>query len=237
MNQDELNQLFDHQAAGYDQQWSRRLAPINANLYFLLDAVFGGVRASARALCAGVGTGTELAHLARQFPQWRFTAVEPSGQMLALCRQRAENEGFADRCTFHEGYVNELPTDIAHDVATSFLVSQFILDRGQRVRFFRDIADRLAPGGLLASSDLSANITTTEGESMLHTWMTIMAGARVPAEGRERMRQAYARDVAILPPAEVTSILLEAGFDTAVPFFQAGLIHAWYAPTPALGSG
>lgn len=38
-----------------------------------------------------------------------FTAVEPSAQMLAVCRTRAETGGFADRCTFHNGYLDTLP--------------------------------------------------------------------------------------------------------------------------------
>jgi hypothetical protein len=47
--------------------------------------------------------------------------------------------------------------------------------------------------------------------------------------GLERMRAAWERDVVILPPAEVASIIESGGFEAPVRFFQAGLIHAWFA--------
>ncbi|MBX3650659.1 MAG: class I SAM-dependent methyltransferase [Burkholderiales bacterium] len=146
MHRDELKSLFDQQAAGYDRQWAK-MAPIREALYYLLESVFAALPADARLLCVGVGTGTELAHLAAKFPGWRFTAVEPSGAMLDVCRQRAEAGGFATRCTFHEGYLESLPADGLHDAATCFLVSQFFLDPEVRTEFFRAIAARLMPDG------------------------------------------------------------------------------------------
>jgi tRNA (cmo5U34)-methyltransferase len=46
---------------------------------------------------------------------------------------------------------------------------------------------------------------------------------------RDRMRDAYGRVVAVLPPSEVASIITAGGFDAPVLFFQNLLIHAWYA--------
>src|SRR5680860_1682594 len=97
MREDELTATFDRQAASYDRQWER-MAPIRDGLFFLVESVFSELPDDARILCVGVGTGAELAHLARSFPTWSFTAVEPSGQMLEVCRQRVEREGFAARC-------------------------------------------------------------------------------------------------------------------------------------------
>ncbi|MGH8216019.1 MAG: hypothetical protein ACREPZ_10050, partial [Rhodanobacteraceae bacterium] len=51
----------------------------------------------------------------------------------------------------------------------------------------------------------------------------------VPPGGVERMRAAYAKDVAILPPDIVASIIQSGGFETPTRFFQAGLLHAWFA--------
>jgi tRNA (cmo5U34)-methyltransferase len=57
----------------------------------------------------------------------------------------------------------------------------------------------------------------------------MMLAAGIPAAGLEQMRAAYARDVAILPPAKVASIIKSGGFDEPVMFYQAGLIHAWFS--------
>lgn len=226
MDQDQIKAIFDQQAAGYDTQWARTAA-IRDCLYFLLDSMFAGLPADARILCVGVGTGAELAHLAHRHPGWRFTAVEPSGPMLDLCRRRAEAEGFASRCHFHQGYLDSLAGEAIHDAATCFLVSQFILDPRERSAFFRQISSRLVPGGVLASSDLASDVLSREYEVLLRAWMNMMAASEVTPEAIERMRRAYASDVGVLPPARIASIIAEGGFAPPVPFFQAGLIHAW----------
>lgn len=226
MHPDELKSLFDQQAAGYDRQWEKT-APIRQCLQLLLEPLLAGLPEQAHVLCVGVGTGAEMAHLARRFPGWHFTALDPSGAMLEVSRQRAQAEGFAARCRFHEGYVEDLPAEAAFDVATCFLVSQFIVDVDARAAFFRGIASRLRPGGRLASSDLSADTASPEYAMLLRGWMAMMSGAEVPAEALERMRHAYAHDVGVLPPDRVEAILRAGGFALPVRFFQAGLIQAW----------
>lgn len=226
MHQDEIKALFDQQAAGYDAQWAKTL-PIRNCLHLLLDSIFAGLPVDARILCVGVGTGTELAHLAQQHPGWRFTAVEPSGSMLDVCRQRAEKEGIASRCHFHEGYLDSLADTGLHDAATCFLVSQFILDQTARSGFFREIARKLKPGGMLASSDLASDVGSPEYEVLLRAWTNMMAAADISPEGIDRLRKAYANDVGVLAPDRVAAIVESGGFEPPVQFFQAGLIHAW----------
>lgn len=226
MHQDEVKAIFDQQAAGYDAQWAKT-APIKDCLYFLLESLFAELPADARILCVGVGTGAELAHLAQKNPAWRFTAVEPSGPMLDVCRQRAEKAGFASRCYFHEGYLDSLPATEAHDAATCFLVSQFILDQQARSEFFREISGKLKSGGILAVSDLASDVESSEYEVLLRAWVNMMAAADISPEGIDRIRKAYANDVGVLPPSRVASIIESGGFEPPVQFFQAGLIHAW----------
>jgi tRNA (cmo5U34)-methyltransferase len=227
MRDDELKAVFDQQAPGYDKQWAK-LSPIRDGLHFLLESLFADLPADARILCVGAGTGAELAHLARKFPQWRFTAVDPSGAMLEVCRRLAEREGFESRCRFHEGYLHSLPADDLHHAATCLLVSQFIVAQEARTDFFRSIADRLHPGGILASSDLASDVGSQDFNALLQVWTRMMLAAGMPPEGMERMKAAWARDVAILPPASVASIIASGGFEPPVQFYQAALIHAWF---------
>lgn len=226
MHQDEIKALFDQQAANYDAQWAKT-APIRNCLHMLLGSLFAELPRDAQILCVGVGTGEELLYLASKYPGWRFTAVEPSGPMLDICRQRTEKEGVASRCVFHEGYLDSLPSMEGHDAATCFLVSQFILEQVERSRFFSEIAERLKPGAILASSDLASDVDSLEYEVLLHAWMNMMSAADISPDAVERMRKAYANDVGVLPPAKVASIIESGGFKLPVQFFQAGLIHAW----------
>ncbi len=237
MRDDQLKALFDQQAAGYDQQWAG-MAPIREALYLLLDALFAGLPEDARILCVGVGTGAELAHLAERFPGWRFTAVDPSGAMLEVCRQRAERGGFLSRCRFHQGYLDTLPAGPGHHGATCFLVSQFLLEAGIRTAFFREIARRLEPGGVLANADLASDTQSPAYATLLRSWLTLMSSTGVQAAMLERARAAYAKDVAILPAQRVAGLIEEGGFEAPVQFFQAGLMHGWFCvrkAEPALG--
>lgn len=226
MHQDEVKAVFDQQAASYDTQWAKT-APIKDCLYFLLESLFTELPADARILCVGVGTGAELVHLAKKNPAWRFTAVEPSGPMLDVCRRRAEEDGFSSRCHFHEGYLDSLSVTEPHDAATCFLVSQFIMDRQARSELFREISRNLKSEGILASSDLASDVESSEYEVLLRSWMNMMAASDVSPEGIDRMRKAYANDVGVLPPGVIASIIESGGFEPPAQFFQAGLIHAW----------
>ncbi|MGM3386171.1 class I SAM-dependent methyltransferase [Stutzerimonas stutzeri] len=226
MQQDELKALFDQQAASYDTQWAKT-APIRHCLHLLLGSMFAELPEEARILCVGVGTGDELFYLASRHPGWHFTALEPSGAMLEVCRRRAEEEGVTARCDFHEGYLGSLAPGELHDAATCFLVSHFMLDQGERSGFFREIAQRLKPGGLLASSDLASDVAAPHYEVLLRAWMNMMSAADLSEEALTRMRTAYAKDVGMLPPAQVASLIEAGGFERVTPFFQAGLIHAW----------
>lgn len=228
MQQEELTANFDRQAASYDDQW-KKLAPVKDALHLLIRAVFSGLPADAHVLCVGAGTGVEAAYLANAFPRWRFTLVEPAPGMLDACRRRAEEHGFASRCVFHAGYLESLPAANAFDAATCLLVSQFMLDRTARSAFFRAIAERLRPGGILVSADLASDVHSKRYESLLEAWWELMKTADVPADGLERLRAAYEHDVAVLPPSDVEGIIASGGLVNPVPFFQAGLIHAWYS--------
>lgn len=228
MQQHELDALFDQQAAGYDAQWAR-MAPIREGLHFLLGTVFASLPEEARLLCVGAGTGAEIAYLARRFPGWRFLALDPSKQMIAACRTRAQREGFADRCDFQASLIGALPARAAFDGATCFLVSQFLLDPTERAGFFAAIARRLRPDGMLAWTDLAWDTTAADYPAMLRLWMQTMAGAGLDDDAIERMRINYARDVAILPPDRVASLAAAAGFDSPLRFYQAGMIHGWCA--------
>jgi tRNA (cmo5U34)-methyltransferase len=176
-----------------------------------------------------VGTGTELIHLAQHFPQWQFTAVEPAAPMLDICRQKAEESGIASRCTFHEGYLDSLPASDPFHAATCIWVSQFTMQLEERRNFFRQIGARLRPNGYLVSSDMASDMSTPAYKSLLEVTRQMFQYAQMPAGEIKKIIGAYGREIAILPPQEVESIIASSGFDTPVLFFQTFLIHAWYA--------
>ena len=55
------------------------MAPIRDGFYLLVESVFADLPDDAWVLCVGVGTGTELAHLAQRFPRWHTSVIESGG--------------------------------------------------------------------------------------------------------------------------------------------------------------
>lgn len=221
-------------AAGYDERFAPLVAMTHA-LHLLMRGLLLDLPANARVLCVGAGTCAEMMALAPHFPGWQFTAVDPSGPMLAICRRKAEAAGFAQRCRFHEGYLGSLPKGEAFDAASCVLVSHFVLDRGSRVDLFRDIASRLRPGGWLISADLAGDLDRLPDSALLEQWMDLMRLTGASAEQREQLRIAYRREVSVLPPAQIESMLAEAGFASSLAIYHALLLHAW-AGRPTIDS-
>jgi tRNA (cmo5U34)-methyltransferase len=229
MKNQESTIVFDQErASNHDKQFAK-LAPMRNGLHMSICMVLSELPDDARILCVGVGTGTELIYLARHFPQWQFTAVEPSTPMLDICRQKAEEHGIASRCTFHEGYLDSLPPSDTFDAATCILVSHFITQLEERRNLFRQIGARLRPNGYLVSSDMASDMSTPAYKSLLAVTRQMFQYAQMPAGEIEKIIGAYGRDVAILPPQEVADMIASSGFDSPVLFFQTFLVHAWYA--------
>jgi len=221
--------IFDEdRAATYDQR-AARIAPLRDALHLLTRLLLSGLRVDARILCVGVGTGLELIYLAQEFPHWQFVAVEPAPAMLVTCRQKAEAHGVASRCTWHEGYLDTLPASEPFDAATCFLVSHFFMQADARRDFFGQIATRLRPGGYLVNADLASDRSGAAYQGLRHVWTSMLKYAEYPAEDIDKFLASHDRDVAVLPPHEVASIIESAGFDTPVLFMQTLFIHAWYA--------
>lgn len=220
---------FDQQhAASYDDRWAP-LAPLRDSLHLQISLILQDLPAGARVLCIGAGTGAELLALAARFPGWSFIVVDPSAPMLEVCRRRATEAGIAGRCDFHVAYVHELPASVAEcDAATAVLVSQFIVERSQRLAFFREIARRLRPRGMLVTADLGVS-PAGQHEALLEVWRNMMRYIGASEEQIQATLTAYGSEVMLLTDSEMEALLAEAGFPASVHFSQSLLIHARFA--------
>ena len=217
--------FFDaERAAVYDAQ-ADRMAPFRDALHLGLRAVLASLPARARILCVGAGTGSELLALAATYPDWHFTAVDPAPAMLARCQERVAAAGLLDRCSFHQGVLGTLPTTDPFHAATVILVSQFLVETAARRQLFVDVASRLRPGGLLASCDLATEPGTPTFESLYDVWAATFKHVGLPAPARE----IFGTAVGMLSPQALERLIASSGFEAPVPFFQAVLMHGWFA--------
>jgi ubiquinone/menaquinone biosynthesis C-methylase UbiE len=80
----------------------------------LLRARLPALPQKGAALDLGCGPGDPTLRLARALPGWRLEAVDGSAAMLALARQAAERAGFAQRVSFHDARLPNLPAALAN---------------------------------------------------------------------------------------------------------------------------
>ncbi|KCZ88959.1 class I SAM-dependent methyltransferase [Hyphomonas jannaschiana] len=213
------------QAPTYDDRFAQ-MSAIRDMMHLVARAEFARLPADARILIAGAGTGAEVRTLAAVFPEMRFALIDPSGPMLDVARTHAETEGFASRCSFHIGYVEDVD-ETGFDGATSLLVSHFLTDAAGRTAYFRSIAGRLVPGAPLFNADLCADRSDTGFPRLLETWLNMTALTGMTAEGRAHYANTFGQDFAVHGPSEVEGMLENAGFARPVQCLQAGLIRGW----------
>ncbi len=225
---------FDEERASTYDTRAAKIAPLRDTLNLLTRLILSELPENARVLCVGVGTGSELIYLAQEFPQWRFTAVEPATAMLNTCRQKAEACGVASRCTWHEGYLDSLPESAPFDAATCLLVSHFFMQQAERQKFFSQIAAQLRPQGFLISADLASDMATSDYQNLREIWTRMLKYAEYPDEDVKQFLDSHGQHAAVLPPDDVASIIASGGFDPPVLFLQTLFIHAWYARRTSL---
>ncbi|WP_141733895.1 class I SAM-dependent methyltransferase [Oligoflexus tunisiensis] len=220
------------QADSYDERWVK-LAPMIDGLHFLSRIVLSDLPADGSVLCVGAGTGSELIALAQAFPACSFTAVDPSGAMLDVCRKKAERAGVLSRCQFHEGYLNTLAADKRFDAATSILVSQFLPKEEERRSFFREILRRLNPGSSLISADLASPVEPSVYGNLMEFWVRALMYSGFPRETAVASTSRWGHEVAVSKPKEIEAIMASSGFEYPTLFYQALFIHAWHAKVPS----
>ncbi|MCJ8296654.1 MAG: class I SAM-dependent methyltransferase [Oceanospirillaceae bacterium] len=228
MDNQTLKNVFNQNTAdNYDRQRDK-LAPIKEALHLCMHVLLSDLPATARVLCVGAGTGSELIYLAQAFPQWHFTIVEPSKSMIDVCTQRTKELGIHSRCTFHQGYLESLSESAAFDVATSILVSHFITDVVERGEFFTQISSKLKMGAYMINADLASDMSSKEYKNLLQVWLNLHDYA-----GMTIRVKSFGSKIALLPHQDVASIIKASGFDNPVLFFQTVFIHAWFSKVNA----
>lgn len=215
------------QAESYDARWSK-LAPVNELLHFLSRIILSGLPSDAHILCVGVGTGAELMFLAENFPGWSFTALDISGAMLEVCQQKTKTAGYLNRCRFHEGPVESLPTDVRYAAATAILVSQFMPEMHERITFFREIYKRLNPGAYFINADLTAPGTETSYDELIKVWTKMLVTTGLDLQAAKASTSQWKKMVAVSKAEEIESMISASGFNNPILFYQSLFIRAWY---------
>lgn len=218
---------FDEErAAGYDDR-IRHVAPGYEALQAALPSVIGTAAPAARVLVMGAGTGAEILTMARARPDWHFTAVDPSTDMLDRCRERVQAAGIEDRVTYVAERIEDWVPPSRFDGATAVFVSHFLHDRASKRRFFTAIGRSLTAGAPFAFADLFAGGAGTDPERLRAVWRR---WCRETGLSGEEVRRAFAkmeRELSFASAETLNDLLPEAGFAAPTRFYQFFLWGAW----------
>ena len=180
---------------------------------------------AARVLLAGAGGGAELLALHQMAQQlgnkrWRYTAVEPMPEMLALARQKCRDAG-VPQIDWHAGFLDSAP-QVLHDGAVCHLVMHFIESLEGKRQLLEGIARRLKPGAPLLLSDLMAN-----GPQERQALMACVTALGLPPERAALMRERLQQDFFPLAPEAFAALAEGCGFTPPGLFFRALDFAGW----------
>jgi tRNA (cmo5U34)-methyltransferase len=213
-------------AARYDQG-IRLSCPAYDGLQAMLAPLLRLLSPTAHVLCAGVGTGTEIITLGSRFPQWTFTAVDISADMLAVCEGRLREAGLLERVRLVHGEVDALADDASFDAATSIFVGHFIADTGRKQAYFQSIARRLRPQAPLIVSDLHGRRGSPEFVELMKAWLLYYVSHGTTREKLTADLELILRDMSFVPEEELLALLEGVGITGTVRFFQSFLFGGW----------
>ena len=205
-------------ATSYDAR-IRRLVPGYSTLLGVIAPVLASQvgRGAASILISGAGTGAELSELAFQSPQWRFTAVDPSEDMLAIAGRRADMLGCLEQVDFHACALADYRCRQTHDAGLSILVSHFLPDDGEKAQYFKDMSACLKPGAPLVLADL-AKLWEAPDRPAYSRWVeSVSPDPSMASITVERMAQ----DFHPVEEVRLARLLDAAGFGPPQRIFQA----------------
>lgn len=222
-----MSDFFTAEIAQKYDDVNRKLSAIKDCLHLLLTLVFKPLPDQARVLCVGVGTGSEILALAKVFPQWTFVGLDPSENMLNVCRERIQSAGLANRCDLVHGYIQDLPHDIPFDAALSILVGHFIPHK-DKLSYFQTITSHLKQDGRLANVEVSFDLNSAEYPLMLEAWKQVQLLMGAPPESIANLPHQLKETLSISAPAEMEVLLKQSGVALPIRFFQSFMICGWF---------
>lgn len=148
--EDQLESRYDRMAEGYARFWGPVILP---SAICVLDDVAAVLDSSdeAHVLDVGSGTGALAIALLERWPRHRVTGIDPSGGMLEVARDMADERlkpEIARRFQAEVASAERLPFDDgSYDLAVSSFVLQLVNDRPAALREVRRV---LRPGATFA---------------------------------------------------------------------------------------
>ena len=190
--------------------------------------------AAARLLVVGSGSGSEVLTFGQACPEWTFTAVDPSRQMIDTARQAAATAGLTSRVRFHQGYCWDLPVETTYDAATLINVMHFLPDDGAKQALLDAVAARLKDGGTFLLFDLHGDTAAPAFGRLLGAWERFMALQGFSPQERAVFMDRLERGIDYVPEERIIELARAAGLRLGERYGAGLLYGGWVFEKTAL---
>ena len=213
-------------AAAYEKQ-IRQFCPAYDALHRMLPGWFSGMPEKARFLSAGSGSGAELLALGAAYPGAELHGVDLSADVLSVCQDRLQTAGLAERVHLHLGKMQTYRPAELFDGASSVFVAHFIHEPEERLAYFRAVAGCLKNGATFVFADLFGDKAGPGFRLVFENWLRFYAAQGIAADQLVQDRAHIESGICFEPEANIENLLVEAGFEPPVRFFQSYLFGGW----------
>lgn len=176
-------------------------------------------------LVLGAGGGLELKAFATWYPEWLFTGIDPSVQMLDLARKTLGSLGA--RIQLQDGYIESAPVG-PFDGATCLLTLHFI-PKKERLRTLIELRKRLKPGAPLVVAHHSFSQEKAEKTFWLGRYAAFASASGIKPENAFNAADAVGKQLPVLSPKQDEALLRDAGFRNISLFYMGFSFHGWIA--------
>jgi len=209
-----IKQQFDQIAERYDQE-RKELIPCFSDFYGSISKLANSNKADASVLDIGAGTGLLTSFIYDQHPNWHYTLIDFSEQMLSVARERFAN---CDNVDYILADYSDYQYIQKYDIIVSSLSLHHFTDEQKRV-LYRQIFDLLQPKGVFVLGDL-VHAPSLEGEELYHKhWIECIEKGTLSESQKQGAYQRMTVDI----PATLEDTLRwfkEIGFEGTDLFYK-----------------
>jgi tRNA (cmo5U34)-methyltransferase len=180
----------------------------------------------AEILVLGAGGGLEIEAFARRQTAWRFTAVDPAGEMIAEGQRRVEAIDASARVRWIEGYVFDAPPG-PFDGASCLLTLHFVPDDGAKVETLKALRARLRPGAPFVLVDLCMDLRARGATRQLRRYRDFALGSGADRADVDATCTRLVNVLKLVSPRRDRELLQEAGFRKPKLFYAALAWRGW----------
>ncbi|WP_107949025.1 class I SAM-dependent methyltransferase [Lysinibacillus parviboronicapiens] len=200
------------------------------------DALFAMIKSYFRAqlddkeaslLVIGAGGGNELSAWGPSNPNWTFTGVDPSEEMLQIANKKSVQLGLENRVRLIHGTIDNLPPqDFKFDAVSCILVLHFIDDIQEKLTLLKKIKNHLKPGKPFVVVSAYGDRDSDELHNNIKVWQSFFLDAGYEKSKTEDMAKVI-MNISFISENQIEQLLTEAGFTNVTRFYTTGFFAGW----------